>query len=89
MTLTFNLLVTHDTDAIETDPDKELAGLVGEHFATPAAGSRSQAPLAVPNHLVVLLDHQYNERGLAADRLKGRDVEWRADCAWLQTASAV
>lgn len=76
VTLTFNLLVTHDTDAIETDPDEELAGLVGEHFATPVAGSPSQAPLAVPNHLVVLLDHQYSERGLAAGRLKGRDVEW-------------
>lgn len=76
VTLTFNLLVTYDADAIEIDPDEELAGLVGEHFATPVAGSRSRKPFAVPNRLVVLLDHQYSERGLAAGRLKGRDVEW-------------
>lgn len=76
VTLTFNLLVTHDAEAIAIDPDEELAGLVGEHFATPVTRRWSQAPGPVPNRLVVLLDHQYSERGLAAGRLKGRDVEW-------------
>jgi len=76
VTLTFNVLVTHDSEAIEIDPDEELAGLVGAHFVTPAARRWSDELSAAPNHLVVLLDHQYSERGLAAGRLKGRDVEW-------------
>lgn len=89
VTLTFNLLVTRDTETIEIDPDEELAALLGEHFATPVQRRWSQGPTPTPNHLVVLLDHQYSERGLAAGRLKGRDVEWvsrlrtaahRADC---------
>jgi len=76
VTLTFNLLVTHDAEATEIDPDEELAGLVGEHFATPVTRRWSQEPSPAPNRLVVLLDHQYSQRGLATGRLKGRDVEW-------------
>ncbi|SHI87202.1 2OG-Fe(II) oxygenase superfamily protein [Tessaracoccus bendigoensis DSM 12906] len=88
VTLTFNLLVTRESEE-EIDPDEELASLVGEHFATPMTPRWSTEVTSVPNHLVVLLDHQYSERGLAAGRLKGRDVEWvnrlrvaagRADC---------
>jgi hypothetical protein len=76
VTLTFNLLVTRDSDGTETDPDEELARLVGEHFATPATRGWSDKPMPAPDRLVVLLDHQYSERGLAAGRLKGRDVDW-------------
>jgi hypothetical protein len=36
----------------------------------------SESTSPPPNRLVVLLDHQYSQRGLAAGRLKGRDVEW-------------
>lgn len=76
VTLTFNLLVARESEVVEIDADEELADLVGEHFATavPRRWSKEMAP--APNHLVVLLDHQYSERGLAAGRLKGRDVEW-------------
>ncbi|MFT4189384.1 MAG: 2OG-Fe(II) oxygenase [Aeromicrobium sp.] len=89
VTLTFNLLVTHDSEEAEVDPDDELAALIDEHFSTPATRRWSGRELPPPNRLVVLLDHQYSERGLAAGRLKGRDVEIvgrlraaakRADC---------
>lgn len=76
VTLTFNLLVTRDSEETQTDPDEELARLVGEHFATPGTRRWSDEPMPAPDRLIVLLDHQYSERGLAADRLKGRDVEW-------------
>ncbi|MFT4134922.1 2OG-Fe(II) oxygenase [Microbacterium sp.] len=85
VTLTFNLLVTRDAETIELDPEEELAALVGEHFATPVPRPWSDEPSPAPNHLVVLLDHEYSERGLAAGRLKGRDVEW---VRRLQTAAA-
>ena len=75
VTLTFNLLVSRDSEAA-VDPDDELAGLVGEHFATPVTRRWSEKTSPPPNRLVVLLDHQYSERGLAGIRLKGRDVEW-------------
>ncbi|MDN5789349.1 MAG: 2OG-Fe(II) oxygenase [Micrococcales bacterium] len=89
VTLTSNLLVARDSEATPIDPDDELAALVDEHFATPMTRRWSDEPSPAPNRLVVLLDHQYSERGLAACRLKGRDVEWvsrlrvvadRADC---------
>lgn len=89
VTLTFNLLVTRDSEATEIDPDDELTALVGEHFATPVTRRWSKEMAPAPNRLAVLLDHQYSERGLAAGRLKGRDAEWvsrlrvaanRADC---------
>lgn len=76
VTLTFNLLVAPESEESEIDPDEELASLVGEHFATPATRRWSNRPMPAPDRLVVLLDHQYSERGLAAGRLKGRDVEW-------------
>jgi predicted 2-oxoglutarate/Fe(II)-dependent dioxygenase YbiX len=76
VTVTFNLLVTRDAEEPDIDPDEELASLVGEHFARPVARRWSDEPMPAPDRLVVLLDHQYSERGLAAGRLKGRDVEW-------------
>lgn len=76
VTLTFNVLVTCDTDAVAVTPDEELASLLGMHFATAVPRPWSDELSPPPKHLVVLLDHQYSERGLAAARLKGRDVEW-------------
>ncbi|WP_448222928.1 2OG-Fe(II) oxygenase [Gordonia iterans] len=76
VTLTFNLMVTRASESVEPDPDEELASLVGEHFATPVTRQWSTEALPPPNHLVVLLDHEYSERGLVAELLKGRDVEW-------------
>ena len=76
VTLTFNLLVSRDSEETEIDADEELAALVGRHFSTPVIRRWSDEQSPVPNRLVVLLDHQYSERGLSAGRLKGRDVEW-------------
>lgn len=76
VTLTFNLLVTREAEETEPDPDEELARLIGEHFATPMAPRWSTEETTIPNRLVVLLDHQYSERGLTAGHLKGTDVEW-------------
>lgn len=75
MALTFNLLVSRDSEAM-VDPDDELAGLISEHFDTPVTRRWSEQTSPPPNRLVVLLDHQYSERGLAGIRLKGRHVEW-------------
>ncbi len=76
VTLTFNLLVAREPEPGVADPDEELAELLREHFATPVTRPWSESTLPPPNRLVVLLDHQYSQRGLAAGRLKGRDVEW-------------
>lgn len=76
VTLTFNLLVASEPEPGVTDPDDDLADLLRAHFATPVTRPWSESTSPPPNRLVVLLDHQYSQRGLAADRLKGRDVEW-------------
>lgn len=76
VTLTFNLLVSRDPAAVEVDPDDELAGLLAEHFGTPVTRRWLEQKSPPPNRLIVLLDHQYSQRGLSAGRLKGRDVEW-------------
>lgn len=76
VTLTFNLMVDRDLEATPSNPDDELAGLIAEHFKTPATRRWSEKKLPPPNRLVVLLDHEYSERGLSADHLKGRDIEW-------------
>lgn len=75
VTLTFNLLVTRETESAVVAPGGELADLLTEHFATPAVRRWSERALPPPYRLVLLLDHQYSERGLTSDRLKGRDVE--------------
>jgi hypothetical protein len=75
VTLTFNLLITPASEPETTDPDDELADLLAEHFATPVSRRWSEETSPPPNRLVVLLEHQYSQRGLAAGRLKGRDVE--------------
>ncbi len=89
VTMTFNLLLTREHEPSAIEPDAELADLLTEHFTTPVTRSWSARTLPAPDRLVVLLDHQYSQRSLAADRLKGRDVEWvatlraaaqRADC---------
>ncbi|MDT0202243.1 2OG-Fe(II) oxygenase [Nocardioides sp. AE5] len=76
VTLTFNVFLSQESGAIETDPEEELASLLSEHFSTPVPRRWSDELLPAPNRLVVLLDHQYSQRGLTSGRLKGRDVEW-------------
>ena len=78
VTLTFNVLVSGKPDAAQTDPDDELADLLREHFRTAPLPRWSGDTRPAPNRLVVLLDHEYSERGLSSGLFKGRDVDWVA-----------
>ena len=75
VTLTFNLLL--DGDSAQPPSAQvvigEAAQLLREHVTTPIPRFYA-GPAAPPRRLVVLLDHQYTERGLTASRLKGDDV---------------
>jgi 2OG-Fe(II) oxygenase superfamily len=76
--LTYNLLVTGDTAATRTvaTQAEAAADLLRRHFAhVPAPrwhGDRKA--MEPPDRLVVLLDHQYTERGLRWSHLKGKDA---------------
>ncbi|WP_392895801.1 2OG-Fe(II) oxygenase [Streptomyces sp. LN699] len=78
VTLTMNLLAERIRPAGEDDgePVADLAQCLTQHFTEPAEeryayGRRKAAP---PNRLVYLLDHEYTQRGLDWDRLKGADA---------------
>ncbi|MGW2940188.1 2OG-Fe(II) oxygenase, partial [Streptomyces sp. NPDC001156] len=78
VTLTMNLLAERIRPAGEDDGDSvaDLAHCLTEHFTEPAEeryayGRQKAAP---PNRLVYLLDHEYTQRGLDWDRLKGADA---------------
>ena len=75
VTFTFNLLLDSDpAGEVPAAPSAEAARYLAEHFAT--RGSRwSGDDREPPNRLVYLLDHQYTERGLSWDRLKGADAD--------------
>ncbi len=75
VTLTFNLLADVETAAAEPDPVGALAHCLTEHFTTPATPRYGGRDLDPPNRLVLLLDHEYTERGLDWRRLKGADAE--------------
>ncbi|MCU0268471.1 MAG: 2OG-Fe(II) oxygenase [Acidimicrobiales bacterium] len=77
--LTYNLVLSGDTTAPLTDDPSVVtaaAELLGRHFdRTPVSrwpGDRQA--LEPPDRLVVLLDHQYTERGLRWRHLKGHDA---------------
>jgi predicted 2-oxoglutarate/Fe(II)-dependent dioxygenase YbiX len=73
--LTYNLLLDGDSASLPSEQGliESAARALREQVTTPT--SRSYAgPASPPRRLVVLLDHQYTERGLAASRLKGNDV---------------
>ena len=76
VTLTYNLLLHGDTSRPEGDEATvgELAELLREHFSTPVPRYYSGPPIAPPNRLVYLLDHEYTPRGLNWQRLKGADA---------------
>ncbi|MFI8186213.1 2OG-Fe(II) oxygenase [Actinacidiphila glaucinigra] len=89
VTLTMNLLAERIRPAGEDDGDSvaDLAHCLTEHFTEPAEeryayGRQKAAP---PNRLVYLLDHEYTQRGLDWDRLKGADA---ARTALLRQAAA-
>jgi hypothetical protein len=52
-----------------------LAHCLTGHFTTPATRHYGRAGLDPPNRLVFLLDHEYTQRGLNWNRLKGADAE--------------
>jgi predicted 2-oxoglutarate/Fe(II)-dependent dioxygenase YbiX len=76
--LTYNLLVTGDLTATRTvaTQAEAAADLFRRHFAhvpEPRWRGDRQA-MEPPDRLVILLDHQYTERGLRWSQLKGEDV---------------
>lgn len=74
VTLTFNLLAEPGPSAEVSGPLAELTHSLGRHFGSPVMpryGSRESDP---PNRLVYLLDHEYTQRGLSWERLKGADA---------------
>ncbi|MEV4915289.1 2OG-Fe(II) oxygenase [Streptomyces tirandamycinicus] len=78
VTLTMNLLAerVRPTGEDAGGPLADLAHCLTEHFTTPAEqqypyGRPKTTP---PNRLVYLLDHEYTQRGLDWDRLKGADA---------------
>ncbi|MGH9155067.1 MAG: 2OG-Fe(II) oxygenase [Acidimicrobiales bacterium] len=77
--LTYNLVLTGDTTtplAGDTAVAPTAAGLLHHHFAeTPEPRWKGdRQALEPPDRLVVLLDHQYTERGLRWSHLKGNDA---------------
>src|SRR6266545_3850204 len=76
VTLTFNLLMYSDrTGAAADQPAAELTRCLTGHFTTRAARRFGTGDLDPPQRLVYLLDHEYTERGLSWNRLKGSDTQ--------------
>jgi hypothetical protein len=74
VTLTFNLLAEPGTSAEASGALAELADSLGRHFGSPAKRRYGTCELHPPNRLVYLLDHEYTQRGLSWERLKGADA---------------
>jgi hypothetical protein len=74
VTLTFNLLAEPGTSAEASGPLAELAHSLGRHFGSPAKPCYGSRELDPPTRLVYLLDHEYTQRGLSWERLKGADA---------------
>jgi len=75
VTLTLNLLAVGETGAQGAGPVADLAHCLTEHFTTPAMRRYGRTDPDPPNRLVYLLDHEYTQRGLNWNRLKGVDAE--------------
>jgi len=75
--LTYDLMLEGEATGAEALAPGTVEALVlrlREHFATPLPASRYGRKDAPPSRLVYLLDHQYTERGLGWQRLKGNDA---------------
>ena len=80
--LSYNLMLDPGSAAdltLTAEPETldAIAVRVQEHFETPLAPplwAKDASPQEPPKRLVYLLDHQYTERGLAWNRLKGNDA---------------
>ncbi|WP_439675711.1 2OG-Fe(II) oxygenase [Embleya sp. MST-111070] len=75
VTLTFNLLVERGAPEQESGPLDDIAHCLEQHFNAPARPRYGGQDLDPPRRLVYLLDHEYTQRGLGWDRLKGADAE--------------
>src|SRR5882724_5197060 len=75
VTLTCNLLLEADpAGEVPAEPSAEAARYLTEHFTTRVSRWKGD-DREPPNRLVYLLDHEYTQRGLSWDRLKGADAE--------------
>lgn len=75
VTLTFNLMLTSASPATDAGPVEQAAHQLTEHFTSPATSRYGGRDLGEPTRLVFLLDHEYSQKGLAAQRFKGADAE--------------
>ena len=75
VTLTFDLLADGEADVHGSGSAADLARCLTEHFAAPATPRYGRTDLDPPSRLVYLLDHEYTQRGLSWNRLKGADAE--------------
>jgi hypothetical protein len=75
VTFTCNLMVDSDPAGdVPVEPSAEATRYLTEHFATRVSRWEGD-DREPPNRLVYLLDHEYTQRGLSWDRLKGADAE--------------
>ena len=75
VTFTCNLLLDSDpAGEVPAEPSAEAARYLTEHFTTRVSRWKGD-DREPPNRLVYLLDHEYTQRGLGWDRLKGADAE--------------
>ena len=75
VTFTCNLLLDSDpAGEVVVEPSAEAARYLSDHFTTRASRWKGD-DREPPKRLVYLLDHQYTQRGLSWDRLKGADAE--------------
>jgi hypothetical protein len=75
--LTFNLVLEGGTRPRATGSQPAIAEIerhLREHFATPVPHNPYARETVAPDRLVCFLAHQYTERGLDWDRLKGADA---------------
>ncbi|SES39032.1 hypothetical protein SAMN04487983_10488 [Streptomyces sp. yr375] len=75
VTLTFNLLAERGAPEQESGPLDDMAHCLEQHFDAPARPRYGGRHLDPPRRLVYLLDHEYTQRALGWDRLKGADAE--------------
>lgn len=75
VTYTCNLLLDSDpASEVPSSPSAEAARYLTEHFTTRVSRWEGD-DREPPNRLVYLLDHEYTQRGLSWDRLKGTDAQ--------------
>lgn len=73
--LTFNIMLSSGPVASDAGPVERAAHYLAEHFASPATSRYGDRNLGEPTRLTFLLDHEYSQKGLGAQRFKGADAE--------------